>query len=120
LRPEVGGVVDVVTRKSRGCARRRVSRRVVGSMCDGLQFLGCNNVVVTRGKKSKGGVAQGEWGGCRGGVVKSMKWEAGLAWWVVRRVEGSSARAQSRAHVSDCDFWQRASLKRTVRHAGEA
>lgn len=37
-------------------------------------------------------------GGCRGGVVKSTKWEAGLALVGVgvRRVEGSSARAQSR------------------------
>ena len=37
-------------------------------------------------------------GECRGGVVKSTKWEAGLApsraWVGVRRVEGSSSRAQ--------------------------
>ena len=55
-------------------------------------------MVVTRENKSKGGVAQGVWGECRSGVVKSTKWEeAGLACLGVRLVEGSSGRAQSRA-----------------------
>lgn len=59
-------------------------------------------------------------GGCRGGVVKSTKWEAGLALVGVgvRRVEGSSARAQSRPPGA-VTFGNENPWK-AVRHAGEA
>ena len=121
LRPKVGGVVDVVTRKSRGSARGRISRRVVGLTCDRLQFTGCNNVVATRENKAKAELRRGY--GVRVGVsvVESTKWEAGLARWV----DDEARRRQQRPCTKSClclptvtfgneDPWT------PVRHAGEA
>ena len=104
----MGGVVDVVTRKSRGCARRRISRRVFGAVWIRLQIFGLQQCGGNKRNKSKGGVAQGVWGEYRGGVVKSTKWEeAGLACLGlgVSSSEGSSSGcAQSRAASQTVTF----------------
>lgn len=115
LRPKVGGVVDVVTRKSRGCARRRMSRRVSGSVWIRLQFSGCSNVVVTRGTKAKtvsrrvygvgvGVVSSRVRSGRRLGLLACL----GLG---VRPVGRQQQRLCTKScRVSDCDFWHQVSL----------